>query len=53
VQFLGSLDPTGYRVPVMTLLFLKSLNDTFEKNADKLIQEGKSEKETEDSRNRY
>jgi hypothetical protein len=28
----------------MTLLFLKMLNDTFEKNPEKLIQEGKSEK---------
>jgi hypothetical protein len=33
----------------MTLLFLKRLNDTFEENAEKLIQEGKSEKGTEDN----
>ena len=26
----GSLDPSEYRQPVMTLLFLKRLNDTFE-----------------------
>lgn len=26
----GSLDPSGYHQPVMTLLFLKRLNDTFE-----------------------
>jgi type I restriction-modification system DNA methylase subunit len=30
----GSLDPTGYRQPVMTLLFLKRLNDTFEENEE-------------------
>jgi hypothetical protein len=29
----------------MTLLFLKRLNNTFEENAEKLIKEGKSEKE--------
>jgi type I restriction-modification system DNA methylase subunit len=36
----GSLDPSEYRQPVMTLLFLKRLNDTFEENAEKLIGEG-------------
>jgi type I restriction-modification system DNA methylase subunit len=30
---LGSLDPADYRQPVMTLLFLKRLNDTFEEDA--------------------
>ncbi len=30
----GSLDPGEYRQPVMTLLFLKRLNDTFEENAE-------------------
>ena len=40
----GFLDPTGYRLPVMTLLILKRLNDTFEENPEKLIQESKSEK---------
>ena len=30
--------------PVMTLLFIKRLNDTFEENAEKLIKEGKSQK---------
>ena len=34
----GSLDPSEYRQPVMTLLFLKRLNDTFEENAEKLIK---------------
>ena len=41
----GSLDPSEYRQPVMTLLFLKRLNDTFEENAEKLIKQGKSQKE--------
>ena len=37
----GSLDPSEYRQPVMTLLFLKRLNDTFEEKAEKLIKQGK------------
>ena len=32
----GSLDASEYRQPVMTLLFLKRLNDTFEENSEKL-----------------
>ena len=36
----GSLDASEYRQPVMTLLFLKRLNDTFEENAEKLIKKG-------------
>src|SRR5215218_2050001 len=32
----GSLDPTDYRQPIMTLLFIKRLNDTFEENAELL-----------------
>ena len=34
----GSLDASEYHQPVMTLLFLKRLNDTFEENAEKLIK---------------
>ena len=34
----GSLDASEYRQPVMTLLFLKRLNDTFEENVEKLIK---------------
>jgi type I restriction-modification system DNA methylase subunit len=49
----GSLDPADYRQPVMTLLFLKRLNDTFEENAEKLIKEGKSQKEAYDNKNRH
>ena len=33
----GSLDPADYHQPVMTLLFLKRLNDTFEENAERII----------------
>ncbi|MCC2648257.1 MAG: hypothetical protein K0S67_1162 [Nitrososphaeraceae archaeon] len=40
-----ALDPVDYHQPVMTLLFLKRLNDTFEENAEKLIKDVKSEKE--------
>lgn len=41
----GSLDASEYREPVMTILFLKRLNDRFEENVENLIKEGKSEKE--------
>ena len=41
----SSLDPSEYRQPIMTLLFLKRLNDTFEENAENLIKQGKSQKE--------
>lgn len=34
----GSLDASEYRQPVMTLLFLKRLNDTFEENAENLMK---------------
>jgi len=37
----------------MTILFLKRLNDTFEENAEKLIQEGKSQKEAFENPNRH
>jgi type I restriction enzyme M protein len=49
----GSLDPSEYRQPVMTLLFLKRLNDTFEENAEKLIRKGKTEKEAYGNRHRH
>ena len=49
----GSLDPSEYRQPVMTVLFLKRLNDTFEEKAEKLISEGKSQKEAYDNKNRH
>jgi type I restriction enzyme M protein len=46
----GSLDPADCRQPIMSLLFIKRLNDTFEENAEKLINEGKSEKEAYENR---
>jgi type I restriction enzyme M protein len=49
----GSLDPSDYRQPIMTILFLKRLNDTFEENAEKLIQQGKSQKEAFENPNRH
>jgi type I restriction enzyme M protein len=49
----GSLDASEYRQPIMTILFLKRLNDTFEENAEKLIKQGKSQKEAYENRNRH
>jgi len=43
----GSLDAQEYRQPVMTILFLKRLNDTFEENVEKLVKEGQSQKKAE------
>ena len=37
----------------MTLLFLKRLNDTFEENAEKLIKQGKSQKEAYENKIRH
>ena len=41
----GSLDASEYRQPVMTLLFLKRLNDRFEENIESLLKKGKTEKQ--------
>jgi len=41
----GSLDPAQYRQPIMTVLFLKRLNDVFVENAEKFKKQGKSQKE--------
>lgn len=41
----GSLDASEYRQPVMTILFLKRLNDRFEENVENLTKQGKSDKE--------
>ena len=43
----GSLDAQEYRQPIMTILFLKRLNDTFEENVEKSIKEGLSQKKAE------
>jgi type I restriction-modification system DNA methylase subunit len=45
-----SLDPSEYRQTAM--LFLKRLNDTFKEKAEKLISEGKNQKEAYDNKNR-
>ena len=37
----------------MTLLFLKRLNDTFEENAEKLVKQGKAEKEAWENKRRH
>ena len=46
----GSLDPSEYRQTAV--LFLKRLNDTFEEKAEKLVSEGKNQKEAYDNKNR-
>ena len=43
----GSLDAQEYRQPVMTVLFLKRLNDTFEENVERLVKEGQTRKKAE------
>jgi type I restriction-modification system DNA methylase subunit len=48
-----SLDPSEYHQPVMTLLFLKRLNDTFEENAEKMINEGKTKKKAYENKGRH
>lgn len=49
----GSLDAGEYRQPVMTLLFLKRLNDTFEENVEKLIKKGVRDKDAWSNKNRH
>jgi type I restriction-modification system DNA methylase subunit len=43
-DLLSSLAPSEDRQPVMTVLSLKKLNDSFEEKAEKLISEHKSQK---------
>ena len=38
----GGLDAGEYRQPIMTMLFLKRLNDRFEENIESLVKSGKS-----------
>lgn len=49
----GSLDASEYRQPVMTILFLKRLNDVFEEKAEKLIAEGKTKEQAYTQSFRY
>ena len=46
----ASLDPSEYRQTAV--LFLKRLNDTLEKKAEKLLSGGKNQKETYENKNR-
>jgi len=43
-DILSSLAPSEYRPPVMTVLSLKKINDSFEEKAEKLISGDKSQK---------
>ena len=43
----SSLDPDQYRQPIMAILFLKRLNDTFEENVERLVKEGQTRKKAE------
>ena len=43
----GSLDAQEYRQPVMTILFLKRLNDMFKENVEKLTMKGFSQKKAQ------
>ncbi len=50
----GSLDASEYRQPIMTILFLKRLNDTFEENAERLEKkQGKSHREAWENKYRH
>jgi type I restriction-modification system DNA methylase subunit len=50
----GALDASEFRQPIMTILFLKRLNDTFEENSERLEKkEGKSHKEAWENRYRH
>jgi len=43
----GSMDASEFRQPIMTMLFLKRLNDQFEENVEALMAKGMSRKEAE------
>jgi type I restriction-modification system DNA methylase subunit len=51
-DILSSLARSEYRKPVMTMLRLKKLNDSFEEKAEKLISEDNSHKEAYENKNR-
>jgi len=38
----GKLDANEFRIPIISIMFLKRLNDVFVENAEKLIKEGKT-----------
>ena len=45
------LNPEEYRPVIMTILFIKKLNDEYESNVQKLLEQGKSEKEAREKFN--
>jgi type I restriction-modification system DNA methylase subunit len=47
-DILSSLAPSEYRQPVMTVLPLKKLNDSFEEKAEKLISEDENKNRLEE-----
>lgn len=49
----GSLDANEYRQPIMTLLFLKRLNDQFEEKAEEIEKEGKSKNDAWEDPDRH
>lgn len=49
----GSLDANEYRQPIMTLLFLKRLNDQFEEKAEQLEKKGKSKNDAWEDPDRH
>ena len=49
----GSLDANEYRQPIMTLLFLKRLNDQFEEKAEDLEKQGKSKNDAWEDHDRH
>ncbi len=49
----GSLDANEFRQPIMTLLFLKRLNDQFEEKAEQLVTEGRSKTDAWDDPDRH
>jgi len=49
----GALDASEYRQPVMTILFLKRLNDVFEEKTEEKLAEGKTKKQLKNQPFRY
>ena len=49
----ASLEPNEYRQAVVTILFLKRLNDVFEETAKDLIKQGRTEKEAYENKIRH
>ena len=41
----GKLDANEFRIPIISIMFLRRLNDVFVENAEKLIKDGKTKKQ--------